>query len=263
MTQPEVEIFVLGPIDIRGAAHRFSRKAARELAVYLAFHRSGVRNDVWADALWPDRRIATPTMHSTSSDARRALGRSVTGAEHLPRLGRSVRLEDSVGTDVEQFARAASSTDPRRWKEALGLVRGRLFEGMHMTDWAVLDGTQAEVESMVVTTALRGAEHCLRHGLGEEAEWMVRRALRASPYDERLYRALLRAAECQGNPSGIRSAMSDLLSVMGESGDAVRATPFGKRYRPIPLSIHPQTLALYRELAHDEVPGARGGAVRL
>ena len=54
----EIDIAVLGPVEIRGAAQPFHRAAARELVVYLAFHRQGVRTDVWAAALWTDRRIA-------------------------------------------------------------------------------------------------------------------------------------------------------------------------------------------------------------
>ena len=39
----------------------------------------------------------------------------------------------------------------------------------------------------------------VRLGCGDEAEWMVRQALQVSPYDERLYRALLVATAAQGN----------------------------------------------------------------
>ena len=74
-SEPEIEVAVLGPIEIRGAARAFCRASARELVVYLAFHRHGVRNDVWGAALWADRCVAPSTLHSTASVARRALGR--------------------------------------------------------------------------------------------------------------------------------------------------------------------------------------------
>ncbi len=92
------------------------------------------------------------------------------------------------------------------------MVRGRLFEGLSMCDWAVFEGISAQVGLMVTETALRGAEYFLARGLGGEAEWMIRRALKISPYDERLYRALLRAAEGQGNRMGLRSAMAESCS---------------------------------------------------
>jgi DNA-binding SARP family transcriptional activator len=248
---------------VRGAAHPFGRTAARELVVYLAFHRQGARSDVWSSALWTDRSVAPSTLHSTASVARRSLGPSKSGADHLPRAGRLLRLEDTVGTDVDRFARAAAQPDPACWREALSLVRGPLFDGLTLSDWAVLDGTQAQVESIVVDTALKGARYFLRQGFGEEAEWMIRRALRVSPYDERLYRALLWAADIMGNRVGLRSTMDELLCVAAEG-----LLPRRRRYsrtpgEPAHSSIHPKTMALFLELAHGGTAAARGDPSRL
>jgi DNA-binding SARP family transcriptional activator len=263
MPRVEVEIAVLGPVEIRGAARPFLRTSAKELVVYLAFHRQGVRNDVWASALWTGRCIAPSTLHSTASVARRALGPSKEGGDHLPRRGRLLQLGDAVGTDADRFARAAADPDPDRWKEALSLVRGRLFDGLSLADWAVLDGTQAYLESMVVDTALRGARHFLRRGCGEEAEWMIRRGLRVNPYDERLYRALLRATEAMGNRIGLRSTMEELLCLAGEGGARPDRGGTGTSSGFGPANIHPQTMALFRELARGEFPAARGDPSRL
>ena len=98
------------------------------------------------------------------------------------------------------------------------LVRGPLFDGLRRTDWAVFDGTQSDIESLVARTALHGADVFVRRGRGVEAAWMVRRALLVSPYDERLYRALLRATSAQGNRAGLRSAMAELRTLAGEVG---------------------------------------------
>jgi DNA-binding SARP family transcriptional activator len=261
--QPEIDVAVLGPVEIRGAVQPFQRSAARDLVVYLAFHRQGVRTDVWATALWTDRCIAQSTLHSTSSAARRSLGRSGSGADHLPRRGRILCLADTVGTDVERFAAAAATPDPDRWMDALRLVRGRLFDGLGLCDWAVLDGTLAEVESMVVDTALRAAAHCLRRVDGEAAEWAIRRGLRVSPYDERLYRALLRATEVMGNRVGLRTTMEELIRVAAD-GD-----PRCQRPGPGTLSesghsfLHPQTITLFRERARGGIPAAGGDPSRL
>jgi len=257
----EVEVAVLGPVDIRGAAEPFARAAARELVVYLAFHRSGVRSDVWGGALWPDRAVASSTLHSTASVARRALGRSADGVEHLPRGGRSLRLSTSVGTDVDRFSSLVASSEPDRWHRAFDLVRGRPFEGLLLSDWAVLDGTQAEVEALVADTALRAASHYLRRGCGREAERIVRRALRASPYDERLYRALLRATDAKGDRVGLRSTMAELLSVANEGEWSVRRV--GLADTVTCSSLHPRTVALFRELSLGEVPASGGDPARL
>ncbi len=254
---------MLGPVEIRGAAQPFHRAAARELVVYLAFHRQGVRTDVWAAALWTDRSIAQSTLHSTSSVARRSLGRSQSGVDHLPRRGRLLRLENTVGTDVDRFARAAATPDPERWMDALRLVRGRVFDGLGLCDWAVLDGTQAQVESMVVDTALKAAAHYLRCGQGEEAEWVARRGLRVSPYDERLYRALLRATEVMGNRVGLRSAMEELLRVAADGDSLCRGAGRGALSGSGRSFVHPQTMSLFRELARGGIPAAGGDPSRL
>lgn len=245
---------VLGPVEIRGAAQTFCRRSARELVVFLAFHPQGARHDQWAAALWADRSVAPSTVHSTASVARRSLGRSRGGDDHLPRAGQRLRLGDTVGTDVDRFARAAADPDPERWKEALSLVRGPLFEGLSLADWAVVDGTQAQLTALVVDTALRAADHWLGRGCGEEAEWMIRRALRVSPYDERLYRALLRATDAMGNRVGLRSAMAELLLVASAGEDAVRPERSGLEAQLARSYLHPETVALFRELARGGCP---------
>jgi len=168
VTHDGVEVAVLGPVAVRGAAGPFHRSAALELVVYLAFHRRGVRHGEWALAIWRDRSVAPPTVHSTCSDARRALGRARDGTAHLPR-GVVLRLHESVTTDVERFASLAESDEPDRLLLAMRLVRGRLFDGLHRADWAVFDGTQSDIESLVARTALRGADLFVRRGRGVEA----------------------------------------------------------------------------------------------
>jgi len=254
MVVPEVNVAVLGPVRISGAALPFSRAAARELVVYLALHRQAVRTEIWAEALWPTRPVSSSTLHSAASDARRSLGRASDGSEHLPRGGRRLQLGAFVDTDVERFARLASGSDPTEWCAALELIRGPLFDDLTLSDWTVFDGTQAHLESMVVGTALKGAGRALQQGNGSDAEWMVRRALRISPYDERLYRDLLRAAEAQGNRVRLRATMAELLSLVTETGDPRDGTEL----HPPSSAFHPRTVALYRELTHGLAPAAGG-----
>jgi DNA-binding SARP family transcriptional activator len=252
-----VEVAVLGPAAVRGTAGPFHRSAALELVVYLAFHRRGVRHAEWALAIWPDRPVTLSTVHSTSSDARRALGRGADGVPHLPR-GVDLRLRDSVTTDVERFASLAGSDDPHALIAAMRLVRGPLFAGLHRTDWAVFEGTQSHVESLVVRTALRGADALVQRDRADEAEWMVRQALHVSPYDERLYRALLMATAAQGNRVRLRSAMAQLLTLAGEAAQPpARAT-----MHVVADCLHPETTALYRDLLSGS-PATGGQPARL
>jgi DNA-binding SARP family transcriptional activator len=160
-------------------------------------------------------------------------------------------LHPSVVTDVDRFADLSRSRTREAWIEAAALVRGPLFGGLRRADWAVLDGTHARVEALVVHTVLQAAETLRRDGQAAEAEWIVRRGLLASPYDERLYRSLLLALAAQGNRTGMRAAMAQLLVV------ATGAWPtFGERNAGGADAIHPQTNELYRDLLrHCPAPG--------
>jgi DNA-binding SARP family transcriptional activator len=252
-----VEVAVLGPLAVRGAAEPFRRSAARELVVYLAFHRRSIRHAEWSVAIWPERPVSPSTVHSTASDARRALGRRADGRSHLPR-GVDLRLGESVTTDVDRFASLAMADEPRSLLQAMRLVRGPLFAGLRRTDWAVFDGTQSEIEALVVRTALRGADAFVALGLGEEAERMVRHGLLVSPYDERLYRALLVATEAQGNRARLRAAMAQLRTMAGEGTRPPAPTAV---HSPAEC-LHPATTALYHDLLRGS-PAAGGHPVRL
>jgi DNA-binding SARP family transcriptional activator len=185
--------------------------------------------------------VSPATVHSTASDARRALGRTAGGAPLLPR-GTHLLLHESVTTDVDRFSVLARRGDPGALLEALRLVRGPVFTGLQRSDWTVFDGTRSGIESLVVDAALRGAAALIRWGRAAEAEWVVRRGLIVSPFDERLYRALLRATAARANRVGLRAAMGHLLTLAGEKppSRAAAATHL--------TCLDPETVALYRRL---------------
>jgi DNA-binding SARP family transcriptional activator len=231
----EVEVQILGPVAVVGASRPFTRAWAKELVVYLALHPHGVSNDTWAAALWPDRLMASSSLHSTASVARRSLGRASNGRDHLPRAHGRLELADTVGTDWQRFVRLADSDDPADLKAALDLVRGRPFDGLRASDWPILEGISPAIEAGVVDVAGRLAGIHLRNGDAAQAEWAARRGLVVSPYDERLYRMLLRAADGAGNPAGVESVMAELIRLVADEVE-----PFD--------SVHPSTMELYRSL---------------
>lgn len=248
---PEIVVRVLGPVDVIGAARPFRRAWCLELVTYLAMHPVGASADAWATALWPDHLPPDATRFSTASDARRALGCGSDRSDHLPRANGRLRLAATVTTDWAQFRSLGSAKGPGAadaWSAALGLVRGPLFAGLRVSDWTVLEGVHAEMERAVVQLAIDAAEHCISRADGRGAERVVRRGLLVSPYDERLYRLLFLAADCQGNPAGVESAMGELVRLI--SGEAVRTS-----YRPWcgPLDpadwVHPDTLAVYQSIS--------------
>ena len=141
-----------------------------------------------------------------------------------------------VSTDWTRLDALAGSDDPARWREALELVRGRPFDGLKATDWLILEGVGPAVEARVVDVATSFAEWCLDAGDPAGAAWSARRGLLASPYDERLYRVLMRAADAAGNPAGVEAVMTELVRLVADDVE-----PFD--------SVHPETLDLYRSLS--------------
>jgi len=227
---------VLGQVTISGAARQFTRAWALELIVYLACHPGGASNEQWATALWPERAMAPASLHSTASAARRSLGTSASGDDHLPRSRGRLSLGPQVRTDWDRFVELSQSTLPEDWRQALRLIRGRPFDGIRSPDWVVLEGILASIEAVVVDVACRYAEYCLEAHEASRAEWAARQALRVSPYDERLYRVLLKASDAAGNPAGVESIMAELVHIVADDVE-----PFD--------SVHPETLALYRRLS--------------
>lgn len=251
---PEVVVRVLGPVDVLGASRPLARSWTLELVTYLAMHPRGATAEMWTTALWPDRVAADPTRHSTVSAARRALGRAAHGADHLPRCNGRLQLAPSVTSDWAQFAMLAATRGagaPDAWHAALELVRGRPFDGLRGIDWTILEGFCAEIEGQVVDVALRLAQDHLAAGRGRAAELAARRALLVSPYDERLYRILLMAADRQGNPAGVETTMAELARLVASD---TSETNVDDRYaassaRDLTVCVHPDTAAVYRSVS--------------
>jgi DNA-binding SARP family transcriptional activator len=239
----EIEVKVLGQIEIRGAAREFTRAWASELVVYLAMHSNGASNEAWATALWPDRLMAPSSLHSTASVARRSLGQGRNGIDHLPRSHGRLALSGTVGTDWARFVALADSDDAERWRSALELVRGRPFDGLRSSDWPILEGIGPAIEAAVVDLSGRLAGSCLSRGDPRGAQWAGRQGLLVSPYDERLYRMLMRAADLAGNPAGVESVMSELVRLVADDIEPLD-------------SVHPATMELYRALTRRRVGSA-------
>jgi hypothetical protein len=224
-----------GQAELQGGPANFTRAWARELVIYLAMHPNGASNEAWATALWPDRLMAPSSLHSTASVARRALGQSSDGLDHLPRSHGRLALSSTVGTDWNRFVVLADSSDIKDWRSALELVRGRPFEGLRSSDWPILEGIGPAIEAAVVDLSGRLAGACLAMGDPTGAEWASRKGLLVSPYDERLYRMLMRAADLGGHPAGVEAVMTELIKLVADDVE-----PFD--------SVHPSTMDLYRSL---------------
>lgn len=231
-----VVVRILGPVQIVGS--RFSldrRKRLTELLVYLALHREGCSGEALTTAVWPDRRVPTQTVANRLSEARQLLGTTSTGEPRLRKVSGRHILSD-VTTDWDQFeAMSSADRDPSDWISALEMIRGRPFDGLSESGWALLEGFVATIEGQVTDVACRVALWQLDRGDPVAAERAVRRALMAAPWDERLYRMLMLANHASGNRTGVEATLRSLARVLEWSGDPVEG-------------VHPETAKLYRDL---------------
>jgi Bacterial transcriptional activator domain/LysM domain len=237
----EVEVRVLGPIELAGAA-RIDRPKSVELIVCLALHRQGLDADRLSEALWPGKPLVGNTLYTTASVARAALGSASDGSLLLPRTsdGR-YRLSPAAALDWERFlalaeqGRSLGGHGADALARALELVRGRPFESARpgSYEWTVVH--QAEMEARIAEVAEQLADRRLEAGDHAGATWAARRGLRASPDNERLYRVLLRAAHAAGNLAGVHAVWNELLRRVDDDME-----PFD--------SLHPETVELYQRL---------------
>ncbi len=232
-----VEIALLGPVEVRGGAGSAERRPKlTELIVYLAMHPEGALSRSWSTALWPDKRVPPQTVANRLSEARRVLGIASDGRPRLRRQGERHQLVE-VTTDWRSFQELSQTAAPSSWRAALELVRGRPFEDLLQDQWTILEGFVSEIEQAVADCALRLGEYNLASADPEGAAWAANCALRANPFDERLHRLLMRAADASGNRAGVRTTLRHLALVLEIDGDPLKG-------------VHPQTAALYRELVN-------------
>lgn len=253
-TGSDVEVRVLGPIDVVGAAP-ISRKRSVEVIVYLALHRRGVSTDQLKTAIWPDSAPSQATFNVTVHRARAALGVGPDDQHHLPHaVARDGRygVGPGVATDLDRFVSlvrdAKDADEPGTEIEllhaALDLVRGAPFEGVVGYEWAFTEGYVVEAEATIADTAHRLAQLALQRGNATEAMWAAARGLLAVPGSEPLYRDRMEAAHLQGDPAAVDRIVEELIRYV-ETSD--------------PLDdLHPDTIALWRRYGRSR-SAATGG----
>jgi DNA-binding SARP family transcriptional activator len=231
-----IEVAVLGSVQVSGAPESFrQRRRLTELVAYLAMHPEGATSDAFATALWPERRVPMQTLANRLSEARKALGAASDGRPRLRKEG-GRHLIVEAETDWDRFRDLASEgRGADSWRRALALVRGRPFDGLDRGEWAQLEGFGAAIEATVVGVACRLGEYSLGRAKPGIAHWAALQGLLVSPWDERLYRLLMRAADGLGNRGGVDAALRSLALALELEGDPL-------------LGIHPETSALYRSL---------------
>jgi hypothetical protein len=158
-------------------------------------------------------------------------------------------LADTVSSDWHLFQKYADDDDPSSWVRALELIRGRPFENLKCSDWPIMEGILHGIERVVGALAVRVSGYLMGRGNADAAIWAARQGLRACPYDERLYRSLLEAADHEGNSMAVESVMDELLFLVIARKALGSLCQRERRLEVIDSSVHPLTSSLYRRLS--------------
>lgn len=231
--EPEVEVLLLGPVDLRGNAVEPARGKYTEVIARLAIAERPVSTDELVTDLWAGA-AAQSTVDTNVSHARDVLG---TRADGTPRITRTRGwgdrgLDDSVRSDWWRFRFLADQATPPARRAALELVRGRPFEGLR-AEWP--SKFVPHMSSVIVDVAEAAATDCLEAGDPGGARWAARQGLAVAEYEERLWRVLMRAAHDE-------SGVAAMEAIFEECARTLEATvePFD--------SLQPETIELYLRL---------------
>ncbi|MFE6611997.1 BTAD domain-containing putative transcriptional regulator [Amycolatopsis sp. NPDC057786] len=172
----------------------------REILVYLALHRDGRRRETLSAALWPEAPGERPynSFHATLSQLRRSLRQAsnddtfdiIVNQDSHYRLDQTIltadlwRLQDAITASRRTSATEAVEASNR----VTELYRGDLAEGI-TADW--IDGPREALRRDVLDT-LSTLIRKLRTDNPEQALALLEQARRLDPYNEAIYRDLMR-----------------------------------------------------------------------
>ena len=242
----DIEVRVLGPVEIAGLTRPIERRRCAEMVTYLALHPEGVTDERLKTVLWPDQVPLHSTFNTTVSTTRSRLGLAADGTHHFPHYiasGNKYRLGPRVTTDLarleRRYAHSARCPDDEAvmlLRDALELVRGQPFESVRGYEWAYTEGLVASTEALIADAAHRLAQLLLSTGDAAGATWAAMQGLRGAPGDETLYRDRMLACDLAGNPAGVESVMDELCQIV-------------EAHEPYD-ELHPETVELYSRLSH-------------
>jgi DNA-binding SARP family transcriptional activator len=204
------ELWLLGPAVLAGIDGPQPRPMVLEALSFICCHPDGATSDQIHEALWPNKARTDKTLYNLIAEARRVVGANPDGTPRLSSAGNRWRALD---TDIDRFAALAEAgnDDP-----ALGLVRGRPFEGLENSGWVVRDGHAIEVRDLVVDVALRCAAAHLEAGELDAVEAAAVAGLRATRWEDRLYQLRMRAAAQAGDLGRVRDLYNELRAIIAD-----------------------------------------------
>lgn len=246
----EVTVHVLGEVHATTAAEgeplTIGKQKSLEALTYLALRESPVDKEDLQAALWPSGTSTLKTFHNTIWAARKALDTARPGSDLFPEpVEGRYALSDGVATDYGLFCELAAMADEEEdageaallLTEALTLVEGEPFTGGGR-GYSWVSPHAGLIIAQVVDAAVELAEVRLAGDDWRGAEWAARQGLKVCPYEERLYRLLMRSAFASGSVPGVRRIYDELTDVLADPEDGVEPED----------TVHPDTIALLERL---------------
>lgn len=205
--EPRLRIQALGQAQVWLDGAQVTKKqwdsaTTKELFFYLLAHPEGVRKDKILEVFWPEAPPdkASSAFHSTNYRLRRALQN-----QECILYENSVYLinpELSYWYDVETFeeligeAKSTDSAEERAsiYLQAIELYRGNYLEEFY-SDWPYFKREELQREYFEALTHV--AEYYRGHDQAEEALSLYERIVAEDPYQEEIYREIMRVhLEC-------------------------------------------------------------------
>lgn len=245
---PSLQVKVLGPVEITGAAEQLLPKQA-ELLLALALHAPvGVSNSGLCSLLGPDADHPRPadSVRQLITRTRKRLGQAHDGQEYIIHLGSGIyvphgglSLDWAVFSGLARRGRAERSREDLR--AAMALVRGEPFADCY--HWWIDVGLIETMRAEIIDTAELLARLELAAGDPRGAAQAARAGLSAETAAEQLWRMLMRAEHEAGNPDGVTAAWTGCLDAIAE------IAPGGEP--------HPDTEQLFHQLTRGAPIGTR------
>ena len=238
-SRPPLELRILGPVSLTwtaplepasGASGRVEiigllSPRLRELLVLLGLHPDGISRDRVADTLWPGAPPDRPhnNLATSLSRLRTGLAKATRGevSEVVLAVGDQLRLDPGVlRVDYRDFtdadtARRDATTDETR-ADALRhmsiLYRGELADGLH-AEW--LEAPREAIRRDAIDAASRLARALVATDPQQTLD-LLETARARDPYNEQLYRDIMRVQRRLGHVDAIERTLALLATRLGE-----------------------------------------------
>lgn len=209
------------PVEVTGAVS----PRLRELVVLLALHPEGISRARIADTLWPDARPGRPYNNLTTSlfRLRSALASATSSevADPVTTIADQLRLDPELVltdyrafSDAEADARSVATDDGRAyaWRRMITAYGGELAEGLD-AEWT--EAPREAIRRDAIDAATRLARTLVASDPQQTLD-LLETARARDPYNEQLYRDIMRVQRRLGQANAIERTLTLLATRLNE-----------------------------------------------